>query len=152
MTTLRDFGRKAEQALLEKAEPYAEALGERLKDAAEENFKEYASRNGYDIDHIWREATLSVTRRGNEYHIEVQWPGLTAIYEFGVDPFVLEGSPTLSFSWDSPPQGTRPPGAPSYVVADKVNWGSVTGGIEEARAIRGALDFIRFQEQGEITL
>ena len=64
----------------------------------------------------------------------------------------MEGSPLLAFVWESPPQGTRPSGAPQFVETQSVNWGSVTGGIEEARAIRGALDYIRFREQGSVTL
>ena len=55
------------------------------------------------------------------------------------------GNPTLAFGWESPPEGTRPPGAPSYVVTDEVNWGSVTGGIDEARAIRDMLIDLRRQ-------
>jgi hypothetical protein len=135
------FERKAEQALLDGADSFAEALGERLKDTAEANFKAYAARNGYDIDHIWTESELEVRRLPDSYRITVEWPGLTALFEFGVDPHTIEGD--LAFEWLAPPAGTRPPGAPKFVDTDSVNWGSVTGGIGEARAIRDALDELR---------
>ena len=121
-----------------------EEIGPTLKETARENFEAYASRNGYDIGHIWRDAEGPfVSRSGDSVELRIEWPGLTALFEFGVSPHTIEGNPLLAFHWDAPPEGTRPPGAPEFVVAQEVNWGSVTGGINEARAIRDALDSMR---------
>jgi len=151
MTTLPDFESDLRDALEEDLEAQAEAIGQTLKDTAEENFKDYANENGYDIDHIWEDSTLTVQQDGDGYLVRVEWPGLTALFEYGVDPHTIEGSP-LAFFWESPPEGTRPQGAPAYVVSDEVNWGSVTGGIPESRAIRGALDYVRFEMEGRVAL
>ena len=142
MTTLdSSFEDDLRAAVLDNVEDAARTdIGPKLKRVAAENFQSYASRNGYDIDHIWNDAELAVDRDDSSVTIRVEWPGLTALFEWGVDPHTIKGNPVLSFTWNSPPQGTRPPGAPKHVTADEVNWGSVTGGIPEARAIRDAID------------
>jgi len=150
MTTLSgSFEADLREAVLEDAEARLRAtLGPRLVALARERWESYASRNDYDIAHIWQDATLEVSREGEVVQVSVQWPELTALFEFGVSPHTIEGDPVLAFHWAAPPEGTRPPGAPENVVAQSVDWGSVTGGIPEARAIRDALRQFR-QEVGE---
>lgn len=158
MTTLPDFEHDAREALLNNAENalYAEPdnLAFRFLRSANENFREYASRHDYDIDAIPDSGQVTDTQRSNRgVSATVEWPHrLTALFEFGVTPHVIEGNPRLAFSWPSPPSGTRPQGAPSFVSTDKVNWGSVTGGIPESRSIRGALQLLRLQLEGEVSL
>jgi len=143
MTTLSGFEEAAKQALLDEAEQSLPETTDRLTDIAEANWRQYASRKGYDIDHIWNDASVSSVRRGpNRVSQRITWP-FSSLFEYGVSPHVIEGNPFLAFSWESPPEGTRPPGAPSYVVTQSVNWGSVTGGIDGSRAIRDALMQIR---------
>lgn len=152
MTTLSaGFESDLRDALLDDAEETAEDMGDGLKFAAENNFRTYAARQGYDIDHIWQDAKGPSIRRGSRsVDVTVEWPALTALFEYGVSPHTIEGNPLLAFAWKAPPEGTRPPGAPSFVVAESVNWGSVTGGIDESRAIRDALETIR-EVYGTIT-
>jgi len=119
-------------------------IGPELKQVAQENFEAYASRNGYDIDHIWKDAEGPIVEReGDKIQVRIEWPGLTALFEHGVSPHTIEGNPLLSFIWEGPPEGTRPPGAPKHVKAQSVNWGSETGGIPESRAVRDALNELR---------
>lgn len=145
MTTLDpQFERNLRRAILDRAEERIEAHGQALKDIAEAEFKAYAARNDYDIDHVWEDAEgPTVTRNQRGVSVTVRWPALTALFEYGVDPHKIRGNPTLAFEWPAPPEGTRPEGAPSFVVTDEVDWGSVTGGIDAARAIRTALDRLR---------
>jgi hypothetical protein len=152
MTELEsDFEDKLTEALLDTAETQLEEAAEQLKRVAEENFKDYAARNGYDIEHIWQDAAVTnVERSPGSVSVRVEWPELTALFEFGVGPHIIRGSP-LAFEWQGPPEGTRPPGAPKFVQTDKVNWGSVTGGIDESRAIRSALDVVRVNLGGTVT-
>lgn len=139
-----DFENELREALLDEAEDVVDEETDNLKDLSEEFFRVYAAENGYDISHIWRDATRTpVQRSRRSVRASVSWPALTALFEYGVDPHTIEGDPLLAFNWDAPPEGTRPPGAPSYVVSDSVNWGSVTGGIDAARAIRNSLDEVR---------
>ena len=142
MTSLESgFEADLRQAVMDDVEAKArQDIGPRLIEAARANWQSYIQRNGYDIDHIPDEAELSVERSGDVVTIRVEFPGLTALFEWGVDPHTIDGNPLLAFIWESPPEGTRPPGAPEFVVAESVNWGSVTGGIPEARAIRDAID------------
>jgi hypothetical protein len=151
VTTLPDFEDDLRDALEPQLEAQAEAIGQTLKDTAEENFRQYAAENDYSISHIWDDAELIVERSSNGYTARVEWPELTALFSYGVDPHTISGSP-LAFFWPGPPEGTRPQGAPSYVASDEVNWGSVTGGIPESRAIRGALDYVRFEMEGRVEL
>lgn len=144
MTTLASgFEDDLREAILDDVEQRArDYLAPAVVNAAEGYFRGYASRHGYDVEHIWEDASWSVSRDARSVEIRVEWPGLTALFEWGVSPHTIEGSP-LAFEWKGPPAGTRPPGAPAYIVADEVNWGSVTGGIPEARAIRRAIDHYR---------
>jgi len=133
-----------QEALLNDVEQtLREEIGPQFQQVAEDNFKSYAQANGYDIDFIWEGAEFSVDRGQDSVILTVKWPGLTALFEFGVDPHVIEGNPELAFRWQSPPEGTRPPGAPEFVQTDEVNWGSETGGINEAGAIRDAINQLR---------
>lgn len=151
MTTLSDFESSLRDALLDEAEREVADARDQLVADAESGFRSYAGRNGYDIDHIWRDVvTSAVDRRRNAVSTRVEWPPLTALFEYGVDPHTITGNPLLAFNWPAPPQGTRPPGAPSYVVAESVNWGSVTGGIDASRAIRNALDGMRADLRGGV--
>lgn len=139
-----DFEEQLKAAMLDDAEEQADEIGEEFTDTVEQNFSEYAGRNDYSISHIWQDSTgPTVERNRNAVRIGVEWPELTLLFEYGVSPHVIEGNPLLSFAWPAPPEGTRPSGAPAYVETQSVNWGSVTGGINEARAIRNALAEIR---------
>ncbi len=151
MTTLdAGFEDALREDLLDEAESAVADHARELEREASDRFQSYAAREAYDISHLWRDTSVSRVRRTNtRVSARVSWPALTALFEYGVDPFVLEGNPTLAFEWLAPPAGTRPPGAPSFVVADSVNWGSVTGGISEARAIRTALQVVEQSMRGE---
>lgn len=146
MTELSGFEDNARDAILDDAEQLADDMGQAVKDRAAENFQSYASRNDYDIQHVWRDVTGPDTRRsGDTITTRIQWPALTGLFEYGVAPHTISGNPLLSFAWPSPPEGTRPQGAPAYVETQEVDWGSVTGGIDESRAIRDALAYLRTQ-------
>jgi hypothetical protein len=138
MTTLESgFEDKLEAAILDDAERrLREELGARIEALARGRWQQYARRNDYDISHVWEDAERAVNREGDTVRLSIEWPELTALFEFGVSPHTIEGDPLLAFHWAAPPEGTRPPGAPENVVAQSVNWGSVTGGIPESRAIR----------------
>jgi len=139
------FEAAAREALLNEAEQtLRDEVGPALKRAVQENFEAYASRNGYDIGHIWKDAEGPfVERESDAIHLRIEYPGLTALFEWGVSPHTIDGSPVLSFVWESPPEGTRPPGAPKHVTATSVDWGSETGGIPAARGIRDAMEQLR---------
>ena len=146
MTTLDGFEDAAKEALLNEAEDQLPELTDRLVTIAESNWRRYASRKGYDIDLIWQDVETTTARRsGNTVSQRITWP-FSGLFEFGVSPHVIEGNPYLSFTWPAPPEGTRPAGAPKHVKTQSVNWGSVTGGIDESRAIRDAL----LQFRGEL--
>jgi hypothetical protein len=143
VTTLNStFEDDLREAVVDRMEARAEELGQTWLDVAQDAFQSYAASNGYDIQHIWEDADGPfVERRRSSVTVRIQWPGLTALFEWGVNPHVIRGNP-LAFRWESPPEGTRPPDAPPFVVAEEVNWGSVTGGIPEARAIRAGRDAV----------
>jgi len=147
MTLTLDSGFEADlrEAVLDDVEAtLRDEIGPELADVIRENWQAYASRNGYDIDHIWEDFEGPfVDRSDGTITLRMKWPGLTALFEYGVSPHTIEGNPLLAFIWESPPEGTRPPGAPEHIVADEVNWGSVTGGIPESRAIRDGLEWLR---------
>lgn len=131
------FERKLRDALFEDIEPWLQARAEQLAELAELYFKEYASRNDYDIDHIWDDTEVGdVTVAGNTAEVRIEWPGLTALFEFGVDEHTITGNPILHFYYERIDQ---------WIRTESVNWGSETGGIPEARAIRTALDDVRFE-------
>lgn len=145
MTTVETgFEDAAREAVLDDVERTVRTeLGPALKQTVRENIEGYADRHGYDIEHIWEDAELMIDRSDRAVDIRIEYPGLTALFEFGVSPHTIEGNPLLSFDWEAPPEGTRPPGAPRHVVTGFVDWGSVTGGIPEARGIRDALQWFR---------
>ena len=144
MTTIDGFEDALREDLMEQAEQEVAERRDQLAEESEDRFDAYANRHGYDLGYLSDTIeTSAVERRGDRASATVSWPGLTALFEYGVDPFTLSASgDQLAFLWQSPPEGTRPPGAPSFVETDSVNWGSVTGGIPEARAIRTALQVV----------
>lgn len=155
MTTLEsDFEQELTDALLSDAadELYAEPnnLAFQFLETANQNFEDYADRNDYDIGGIPDSGRVTATSRGeNSVSATVEWTHpLSALYEFGVSPHTITGD--LAFPWEGPPEGTRPEGAPAFVQTDSVNWGSVTGGIPESRAIRNALQYWELIVGGEI--
>ncbi|SEQ30775.1 hypothetical protein [Natrinema salaciae] len=121
------------EAVLDDVEQKArDDIGPRLIDIARENWQAYASRHDYDIDHIWKDVEGPfVDRDGDSVSVRIKWPGLTALFEWGVDPHTIKGNPLLYFYWDAKDQ---------WITTDEVNWGSETGGIPESRAIRDSLD------------
>lgn len=144
MTDLPGLESNLQASLQDDIETAAGDMGQALKDEAEANFREYASRNDYQIDHIWRDATVGNVESGpGRASVTVEWPALTAIFEWGVSPFTLQGNPLLHFYWEA---------ADQWVMTDEVNWGSETGGINESRAIRGALNYLRLQYERSISL
>lgn len=138
MTLANSFEDDLREAILDDVERKArDDIGPRLVDIARENWRAYASRHDYDIDHIWEDAELFVERDDSSVEIRIEWPGLTALFEWGVDPHTIEGNPLLHFYWDEIDQ---------WITTESVNWGSETGGIPESRAIRDAID----QLEGEL--
>jgi len=111
-----------------------EEIGPWLIQTAREHWEAYASRNGYDIDFIWEDAEFVVERDGDSVTLRVEWPELSALFEFGVDPHTIEGNPTLTFYWEA---------KDTWIQTDEVNWGSETGGINESRAVRDAMNELR---------
>lgn len=113
----------------------SEEIGPALKRAAEENWKAYANQNGYDIDHIWEDADGPFVDRSQKgVSLRIEWPGLTALFEFGVSPHTIDGNPLLHFYYER---------IDRWITVTSVEWGSETGGIPESRAIRDALNQIR---------
>ena len=132
MNLASNFEDDLREAVLGNVEQNArEEIGPKLIQTARENWEAYASRNGYDIDHIWEDAELVVDRDDTSVSVRIEWPELTALFEWGVDPHTIEGNPLLHFYYDRIDQ---------WITTDEVNWGSETGGISESRAIRDAID------------
>lgn len=126
-----DFENDLREAILADAEEtLREEIGPTLQNIAKSRWQSYASRNGYDISHIWEDVELSVTRDGDSIELRIEWPELTALFEFGVSPHTIEGNPLLHFYWEE---------ADQWVQTESVEWGSETGGIPESRAIRDSL-------------
>jgi hypothetical protein len=131
-----DFEAELCEAVLDDVEAtLQDEIGPLLKRTARENFEAYASEHGYDIDHVWEDAEGPLVERKEEtVSVRVEWPGLTALFEFGVSPHTIEGDPLLHFYWEKIDQ---------WVTTESVEWGSDTGGIPESRAIRDALNLVR---------
>jgi len=144
MTTLdRAFEDKLHEAVLDEVESEAVDIGRDLRDIARAKWISYAAANGYDIDHIWQDVEGPLVERDSDsVTIRVEWPGLTALFEWGVSPHTIDGNPLLVFIWeDAPPEAREEfPGDPPRLFQQSVNWGSQTGGIPEARAIRDTID------------
>jgi len=136
MATLEnDFEAKLQEALLDDIEQtLEEEIGPWLIQTAREQWEAYASRNGYDIEFIWEDAEFAVERDDDSVTLRVEWPELSALFEFGVEPHTIEGNPTLTFYWEAKDQ---------WITTDEVNWGSETGGINESRAVRDAMNDLR---------
>jgi hypothetical protein len=116
-------------------ETLQEEIGPALIQTAEENWKSYAQANGYDIEHIWQDVEGPlVERSGDSIQLRIEWPELTALYEFGVSPHTIEGNPLLHFYYEKIGQ---------WVTTESVEWGSDTGGIPESRAIRDSMNWLR---------
>ena len=153
MTTLEsDFESDLRDHLLDEAEGALyddrDNLAFQFLKLVNQNWEDYMRSTGYALEHIPESGrVIDTERRQNSVSATLEWSGLTSLFEWGVSPHAIQGNP-LAFDWPAPPEGTRPEGAPSYIVANQVNWGSVTGGIPAARAIRGALNQIRFRAQG----
>jgi hypothetical protein len=127
----RSFERKAEEAVLDDLEDQArEEIGPDLLARAQAKWIAYAAEHGYSIEHIWQDAELSVERTRRGVTIRIEWPELTALFEFGVRPHTIDGDPLLHFYWEE---------ADQWVQTESVEWGSETGGIPESRAIRDSL-------------
>jgi len=155
MTTLESsFEDDLSEAVLDDVWRKASGIEKLLMFTAEQNWRQYASENGYDIDHIWQDAESSIERGANAITIRGKWP-FSAQFEFGVDPHVIEANDAdfLAFPWPEKRgeefgntgknfeevfEDTWP-----VVFFPKVNWGSETGGIPKARAIRDMLREIR---------
>jgi len=151
MATLeQDFENKLAAAVLPDRDE-ARELAEDLLAFAEERWKAYASANDYDIEHIWEDAEVTDVSVGpRSVGFRVEWP-FSAMFEFGVDPHVIEAkdADVLAFPW--PEMEGEPYGDTGKtwdeVFADtwpvvflpRVNWGSKTDGIPKARAVRNAL-------------
>lgn len=136
MSLEASFEADLEEAILDDVEQtLQDELGPTLMDVAEANWKGYAQANGYDINHIWEDAEGPfVGRSGDSVELRIEWPALTALFEFGVSPHTIEGNPLLHFYWAEKDQ---------WVKTESVDWGSETGGIPESRAIRDAMNWLR---------
>jgi hypothetical protein len=139
VTIESDFEDAFHEASLNNIEQwFEEEIGPQLIEVARENWRAYADRNDYDIDHIPEDAELFVERDGDSIAIRVEFPELTALFEWGVDPHTINGEPLLHFYYERIDQ---------WVTTESVDWGSETGGIPEARAIRDALHHLRREIQ-----
>lgn len=124
-----------QEAVLDDAErKLREDLGPWFIETAKENWQAYAAENDYQIDHIWQDATLAVERDNDAVRVRVEWPELTALFEWGVSPHTIDGNPLLHFYYERIDQ---------WVTTESVEWGSETGGIPESRAIRDAVNAFR---------
>ncbi|GGK74543.1 hypothetical protein [Haloarcula sebkhae] len=132
MTLPDSFEDDLRAAVLDDVEQqFRDEIGSELIDIARDNWEAYAGRNDYDIGHIPTEARLSVERDDSTVSARIEWPELTALFEWGVDPHTIEGNPLLHFYWEAKDQ---------WITTESVNWGSETGGIPESRAIRDAVE------------
>ena len=155
MTTLEmSFEDDLEQALLDDAHRKASGIEGMMMLMAETNWRRYANENGYDIDHIWKDAESSIQREADAITISAEWP-FSAQFEHGVEPHTIEATNAdfLAFPWPEMRGEEFGNTGKNFeeVFADtwpvvffpKVNWGSRTGGIPAARAVRNMLREIR---------
>lgn len=137
MTTLdSNFEPDLREAVLDDVEQtLRQEIGPAFKEVAAANWRAYASRHDYDIDHVWEDAEGPfVDRHRGGVTLRVEWPELTALFEFGVSPHTIDGDPLLHFYWEAKDQ---------WIRTESVDWGSETGGIPESRAIRDSLNGLR---------
>lgn len=155
----RDFEEKLAAAVLPDEEQ-TRALGERLKAIAEDNWRAYMAANGYDLEHVVRDAeVLDVEAGDRRSSVRVEWP-FSALFEFGVDPHVIEasGASVLAFEWPemegeefgNTGRNFEEVFAETWptVFFPAVNWGSESGGIPASRAVRDALMEFRQDMRG----
>lgn len=131
-----DFEEKLLEATLDDIEQTVRTeLAPLLIETAKQNWQSYASKNDYEIDHIWTDVEGPIVEREDgRITIRLEWPPLTALFEWGVTPHTIEGNPMLHFYWEEIDQ---------WIKTDEVEWGSRTGGIDESRAIRDATETLR---------
>ena len=156
MTTLDNgFEDGLKQSLLDDVERKASGIAGMMRLIAETNWQAYADRNGYDIDHIWRDAEVEFDRTPDAIEISGEWP-FSAQFEHGVEPHTIEATNAdfLKFPWPNAPEEVKEQFRPQWenpnsfleepiVLFKKVNWGSETGGIPAARAVRDMLRELR---------
>jgi len=156
MTTLEmSFEDDLEQALLDDVHRKASGIEGMMMLMAETNWRRYANENGYDIDHIWKDAESSIQREADAITISAEWP-FSAQFEHGVEPHTIEATNAdfLKFPWPDAPEEVKDMFRSQWenpdsfleepiVLFPKVNWGSETGGIPAARAVRNMLREIR---------
>jgi hypothetical protein len=160
MTTLdSSFEDDLQEALLDDVHAKASGIEGMMMLIAETNWRSYAESNGYDIDHVWRDAESEVEREADAVRISAEWP-FSAQFEHGVDPHTIEATnaDVLAFPWpemkgvefgntgqtfDEVFAETWP-----VVFFPEVDWGSETGGIPAARAVRNMLRELRGELQG----
>lgn len=139
----------------EHGEAIAEGVGGWVVETAEEKWRRYAQANDYDIDHVWEDVEgPETTRVGDDLHVRIMWP-FSSQFEFGVDPHVIEASDAdmLAFPWPEMEGEEFGDTGKNFeevfaetwpvVFFPKVNWGSRTGGIPKARAVRDMLRELR---------
>lgn len=99
MTTLENgFEAKLQEAVLDKVEDRAVDIGRDLRDVARARWISYAADHGYSIEHIWTDVEGPfVDRDGDSVTIRLEWPRLTALFEWGVQPHTIHGNPLLHF-------------------------------------------------------
>lgn len=159
MTELEStFEDDLKESLLDDVERKASGIEGMMMLIAETNWRDYANANDYDISHIYRDAESDFDRTDDAVVIEAEWP-FSSQFEFGVDPHVIEAKDAdmLAFPWPemegeefgNTGQNFEEVFSETWPVVffPKVNWGSETGGIPKARAIRNMLREI----QGELS-
>lgn len=155
MTTLEaSFEDDLKESLMDDVHRKASGIEGMMMLIAETNWQAYADTNNYDISHIWEDAESSIERNADAITIRGEWP-FSAQFEHGVDPHVIEANDAdmLAFPWPEMRGEEFGNTGKNFeeVFADtwpvvffpKVNWGSETGGIPKARAVRNMLREIR---------
>jgi len=148
------FEDKLQDSLLDDVERKASGIEGMMMLIAETNWRRYANKHGYDINHIWKDAESDTRRTNNAIEISGEWP-FSAQFEHGVEPHTIEAknADMLAFPWPEMRGEEFGNTGKNFeeVFADtwpvvffpKVNWGSETGGIPAARAIRDMLRELR---------